>query len=180
MDSDTYVPVVLDGVAYTIRPIDLERDRIGDLTTLLHRAYARLAAMGLRYRATHQDDATTLERIATGTCLVALRGGELVGTITWYACDHTSGSPWYDRPDVGQFAQFGIEPDEQGKGLGGAMLGIVEQQAAQTPMRELALDTSEQAAHLIAFYQRRGYRFVEYTKWEQVNYRSVIMSKPLR
>ena len=38
-------------------------DSLLDLTHLLHRAYARLAAMGLRYMATHQSEQVTRERI---------------------------------------------------------------------------------------------------------------------
>ncbi|MBW1796697.1 MAG: GNAT family N-acetyltransferase, partial [Deltaproteobacteria bacterium] len=42
---------------------------------------------------------------------------------------------------------------------------------------ELALDTAEQATHLINWYERLGYRFIEYVDWDVTNYRSVIMSK---
>jgi hypothetical protein len=43
----------------------------------------------------------------------------------------------------------------------------------------MALDTAEPAAHLIAFYNRLGYRFIEHAQWRMTNYRSVIMSKTL-
>jgi len=29
-------------------------------------------------------------------------------------------------------------------------------------------------------YEKRGYRFIEYARWDSVNYRSVILSKTLR
>jgi len=45
---------------------------------------------------------------------------------------------------------------------------------------ELALDTSEGADHLIAWYERKGFRFVEYAQWKGKSYRSVIMSKMLQ
>ena len=41
-----------------IRPYR-DDDPIPSITRLLHEAYAPLAATGLRYTATHQDDATT-------------------------------------------------------------------------------------------------------------------------
>ena len=43
------------------------------LTDLLHRAYAALAAMGFRYRATYQDVATTRARAGKGECYLALQ-----------------------------------------------------------------------------------------------------------
>ena len=43
----------------------------------------------------------------------------------------------------------------------------------------LALDTAEGATHLIDWYAKLGFEFVEYTQWEVTNYRSVIMAKPL-
>jgi len=55
----------------------------------------------------------------------------------------------------------------------------VESVAKQDGVTELALDTSEKAEHLIRYYTRRGYRFVEHTQWPDVNYRSVIMTKTL-
>ena len=44
---------------------------------------------------------------------------------------------------------------------------------------EIALDTSENAHHLLSYYENRGYRFVEYVQWDEVNYRSKTLSKRL-
>ncbi|KXK57319.1 MAG: hypothetical protein UZ07_CHB004000727 [Chlorobi bacterium OLB7] len=64
-----------------IRPYHPD-DSIGQITTLLHEAYGQLARMGLRYLATHQDQATTLDRIASGVrTFVAEQGGAIVGTL---------------------------------------------------------------------------------------------------
>jgi len=49
----------------SIRPW-LETDSAVELTELLHRAYARLAAMNLRFWATHQSAEVTEQRIASG------------------------------------------------------------------------------------------------------------------
>jgi len=57
------------------------------------------------------------------------------------------------------------------------LLKEVEVEASKNGVEELALDTAEPAIHLIEFYKKRGYRFIEYTQWDEVNYRSVIMSK---
>ena len=37
----------------------------------------------------------------------------------------------------------------------------------------------EEDGELITWYERRGYRFVEYCDWEVTNYRSVIHTKTL-
>jgi hypothetical protein len=59
------------------------------------------------------------------------------------------------------------------------LLGYAEELAREHGAAYIALDTSELALNLIAFYERRGYRFVEHVRWPEVNYRSVIMAKPL-
>jgi ribosomal protein S18 acetylase RimI-like enzyme len=67
----------------------------------------------------------------------------------------------------------------QGLGLGKKLMDFVEDYATRVGAREMALDTSEHAHHLISIYKNRGYRFVEYAQWDETNYRSVILSKPL-
>lgn len=106
--------------------------------------------------------------------------GALVGTITFYPCEATSGSAWYDRPEVSSFGQFAVEPALQRTGLGSRLLETVERRALESGAEELALDTAEGAKHLIAIYQRRGYRLVGNADWSETNYQSVILSKRLK
>ncbi|WP_439598124.1 GNAT family N-acetyltransferase [Falsiroseomonas sp.] len=155
---------------------------IAELTALLHRAYAPLAARGLRYMATHQSDAVTRERAASGECWVALAEGRIVGTILFKAACRTAGSAWLDRPEVASLGQFAVRPDWQGSGLGARLMDLAERRSAETGAVEIALDTAEPAEpaeHLVALYRRRGYRFIEHAQWSHTNYRSVIMSKPV-
>jgi GNAT superfamily N-acetyltransferase len=163
--------------AITIRAFDPAADDVALLTDLLHRAYAPLAARGLRFMATHQTPATTLRRIEGGACYLAERAGQLAGTITFRPAAATGGCLFYDRPDVASFGQFAVDPAVQHVGIGSALLTFVERRAAEAGTAELALDTAEPAADLIAFYARRGYRIVGHAQWQDVNYRSVIMSK---
>lgn len=164
----------LDGIEVRLlRPAD----SIPELTRLLHRAYARLAAVGLRYMATHQSDQVTRERAGQGECYVALAGGALAGTILFKPADETGGSLWLDRPEVASLAQFAVAPEAQSLGLGARLMDLVEARAVETGAGEIALDTAEPATHLVAWYGRRGYRFVEHAQWDHTNYRSVIMSK---
>lgn len=162
----------------SIRPW-LITDSPVELTELLHRAYARLAAMGLRFWATHQTAEVTEKRIASGECFVAVADGAICGTVLFRDASRTNGSPWYDRPDVASFGQFAVEPALQGNGLGRRLIAHVEDRAAASGAVELALDTAEPALHLVEWYTRLGYRFIERTQWQHTNYRSVILSKPV-
>lgn len=161
-----------------LRPL-ADSDSITELTALLHRAYARLANMGLHYVATRQSDDVTRERIAQGTCYVAVQGGRICGTILFRNQAQTAGCEWYDRPDVASFGQFAVDPEIQANGLGRRMTDFVERCALETRPREIALDTAEPATHLVEWYSRLGYRHVGYAQWSQTNYRSVLMSKTL-
>lgn len=155
-------------------------DSIAELTEFLHRAYAPLAAKGMRFTATHQSEDVTRARIAGGECYLALRDGAVCGTITFKNAEQTNGSPWYDQDDVASFGQFAVEPGLQRHGLGRTLIALAERRALETGVREIALDTAEPATHLIAFYTRLGYRFIEHAQWGMTNYRSVVMSKTLR
>lgn len=154
-------------------------ERIPPITALLHEAYASLAAMGFRYLATHQDDAMTEERLRAGDSFVAELAGQIVGVVTLRRAKPDSSCPWYLQPDVWSFGQFAVQPKRQGQGIGRRLLAAVEQRAIQHGARELALDTAEGAAHLIAWYERLGFRFIEQVSWPDTNYRSVVMSKSL-
>jgi predicted N-acetyltransferase YhbS len=161
-----------------IRPL-AESDSVQDLTSLLHRAYARLAEIGFRFTATHQSVEVTRGRCSSGSTLVAVIDGGVVGTVTFYNRESTSGCEFYDRPEVASFGQFAVEPALQRLGIGSALMDRVESLAHGFKVHELALDTAEGALHLIDFYSRRGYRQVGLADWSETNYRSVVMSKRL-
>ncbi len=163
-----------------IRPLR-DDDPVPSITHLLHQAYAPLAAMGLRYTATHQDDATTLRRLTRGFAFVGEFAGEIVATVTLYPTESAPGAccPWYAEPGVFSFGQFAVRPDLQQQGLGGRLIGILEKAALARGASELALDTAEPAVHLRTWYDRLGFRFIEHADWSTTNYRSVILSKRL-
>jgi GNAT superfamily N-acetyltransferase len=155
------------------------RDSRAELTELLHRAYAPLAAQGMRYVASHQSTRETRRRIRGGECYVAVSAGRLVATVTLRGPRRTRGCPFYARPEVASFHQFAVDPAVQGSGLGGRLLAHVEARARELGALELAFDTAESAEALLAFYRRRGYRQVGFVQWPTTNYRSVVMSKHL-
>jgi GNAT superfamily N-acetyltransferase len=163
-----------------IRPFAPASDSVPAITALLHAAYGALAARGLHYVASHQDDATTLSRLQRGHPFVAESAGEIVGTITLYT--HRADAPceWYCRPGVHHFGQFGVRPDLQRRGLGRRLYQQVEDHARHLGAHHLALDTAESADHLRRWYERLGFRFVQHVSWGDTNYRSVVLSKALR
>jgi hypothetical protein len=59
-------------------------------------------------------------------------------------------------------------------------LALAEGRAWVLGAAEVAVDTAEGVAHLIAFYRTRGYRQVGDAQWDHTNYRSVILSKRLK
>ncbi|MBS1561472.1 MAG: GNAT family N-acetyltransferase [Bacteroidetes bacterium] len=154
-------------------------DDIDAITEMLHRAYAGLADMGFRFHATFQDADVTRERLNGDLSFMAVEGDTIVGTITLYDQPYDDSCPHYRDRTVARFGQFGIEPHLQHAGLGTRMMDLIEQTAADLGFRELACDTAEGATHLVEWYARRGYRFVEHVQWDVTNYRSVVLSKHL-
>jgi ribosomal protein S18 acetylase RimI-like enzyme len=147
----------------TIRPLS-DLDSIEELTQLLHRAYKILADMQLRFVATYQDVETTRKRISGGICFVAECDGKIVGTITYYSPAHTGGSPFLDLPETAHMGQLGVEPEVRGRRIGKRLIEQVESVAIADGATELALDTAEPARHLIEWYERMGYRFIEHVQ----------------
>jgi ribosomal protein S18 acetylase RimI-like enzyme len=166
------------GAEILIRPI-AESDSIIEMTGLLHRSYKVLADMGFRYFASHQTPEQTEDRIRSGECFVGTSNGAIVATVTFYAPPCKSRALWYERPDVGHFGQFAVEPALQRSGIGSRLMDHVETIARERGLAELACDTAEGAAHLVSYYSGRGYRFIDHVQWDVTNYRSVVMSKRL-
>ena len=162
-----------------IRRFNEETDSIPELTELLHRAYKRLADMGLNFVATYQSDVETKKRITRGECFVVTLNDTIIGTVALYKDKKTSQCEWYRKDGVCYFGQFAVEPEYQNLGIGSKLMQFTEEHAAKSGLTEIALDTSEKAQHLIDYYVKRGYRFVQYQQWDVVNYRSVVLSKKL-
>ena len=154
-------------------------DSITALTQLLHAAYARLGKMGFNYTAVDQTDAVTRERIEGGDCFIAVDGNRLVGTVMLLAPGNDEGCEHYKRLDVATIGQFGVLPERQMQGVGNLLLREAERRAVLIGATDLALDTSEGADHLIAWYERRGFRVVERAHWPGKSYQSVVMNKSL-
>jgi GNAT superfamily N-acetyltransferase len=167
-----------------LRPI-APSDSLEALTSLLHRAYARLSAMGLNYTAVDQSVETTRARFASGQGFVAESDGVPIGCVVVagpFDADRTPGtrrSPWYLRRDIAHLHQLAVEPSQQGRGLGDRLMAACEAWAREHGFRAIALDTAEPAHHLRARYARLGYAESDHAQWEGKRYRSLILVKPL-
>jgi GNAT superfamily N-acetyltransferase len=170
--------------AVTLRPLAAS-DSLESLTALLHRAYARLGAMGLNYTAVDQTVEVTARRVAGGQCFVAERDGQIAGTVTVggaWDVEKTPGArkcAWYLRRDVAHLHQLGVEPALRGQGIGNALIDACEQWAREHGHGAIALDTATPATHLRQRYARHGYADADEIQWRGKTYRTVIMVKPL-
>lgn len=159
-----------------------DSDDVGALTELLHRAYRKHLEANLNFVAATQPPEHTSRRIARGTCWIAEREQDIVGTamLEGPGDDDPDDPPLYRDTSVCVLSQFAVEPRMQGTGIGKALLAKVESEAIRLGAATLALDTSEKATDLIRMYERWGFRFVAFHQWGgNVNYRSVVMSKSL-
>ncbi len=176
-------------------------DSLEEITSLLHRAYARQVSMGLKPLAGRQDVETTKKRCSSAQCFVAVmdeavtdgdgaatngmgghaakRREKIVGIILFHEVEDAKGPPWFAKPEVDSFSQFAVDPDVQGKGIGQLLLDTAERRAREAGAKELGLSMAEPDTQLMEFYKRRGYRFVEHWQWPYTNYRSAILSKTI-
>lgn len=170
------------------------RDSMEEITSLLHRAYAKQVAMGLKPLAGRQDVATTKRRCSSGECYVATlkvpaltaSGAparkpreQIVGIILFHEVEPDEGPAWFQRPEVDSFSQFAVDPDVQGKGIGRKLLEMVERRAKECNAAEIACSMADPDVELKSFYLKRGYRQVELWQWPYTNYKSAILSKTL-
>ncbi|WP_282202112.1 GNAT family N-acetyltransferase [Kitasatospora fiedleri] len=149
-------------------------DSVEDLTRLLHRAYAEHAAAGRVFFASYQSVADTVSRLGKGECWLAVQGSELVGTVTLTAP--------YEVPDgypapvgAGSFWQLAVDPAYRGSGLGQRLLTVAEERIAALGATSVVIDTSAEAANLVAWYRRRGYVPISTWRWDVTNYESVVL-----
>ncbi|MFI5144059.1 MAG: GNAT family N-acetyltransferase [Ignavibacteria bacterium] len=171
---------IIESDKIVIRPFS-ENDSIEELTGLLHRAYKFLADMGLHFIATWQTEEMTERLVTNGDCFIAMLDDRMIGTILLYGRHKDDGTlpDWYKKDDVRVCGKFAVEPEYQRQGIGNELMDFIEEYAKKLGLKELALDTSDKAQHLIDYYTKRGYRFICTHKWPGVNYHSIVLSKKL-
>ncbi|MFJ2228069.1 GNAT family N-acetyltransferase [Streptomyces halstedii] len=149
-----------------------EGDSVSQLTCLLHRAYAAHAAEGRVFFASYQSVEDTAYRLGKGECWIALRDGELVGTVT--VAEPYGAPQGYPAPvDAGAFWQLAVEPECREMGLGQRLLALTEERIGALGSSQVVIDTSVQAVEPVGWYRRRGYVPVDSWRWGVTNYESI-------
>lgn len=155
-------------------------DDLEALTALIRAAYAKRAAVNLKYWATYQTSADTAKRLKSGHGLIAEIDSEVVGTLLVRPPQPDSEVPQFRDPFTWTLAQFAVSPVFQGRGVGRKLHQAALAHVKSNGGRTLALDTAAPAADLIEMYLRWGYSVVGECDWRpQTNYLSVVMSRPI-
>jgi GNAT superfamily N-acetyltransferase len=173
------IPAPVAAPAVSVRPLQAS-DSMAALTSLLHRAYRKQVEMGLRPLAGRQTEDVTRERTTSGETFVAELEGRLAGMILLNEKEEATFPSLFLKPGVAHFSLFAVDPDCQGRGIGRLLLEATESRARELGCKELALSMAEPDAELLNFYVRLGFTLVEHWHWPYTNYRSVILSRPIR
>ncbi|MEV7186430.1 GNAT family N-acetyltransferase [Kitasatospora sp. NPDC093102] len=155
-----------------------EGDSVAGLTRLLHRAYADHASAGRLFFASYQSTQDTADRVAKGECWLAVRGAELLGSVT-VAAPYAVPEAYPAPVGAGSFWQLAVDPARQGTGLGQRLLTLAEERIVALDSTKAVIDTSTQAVDLIGWYHRRGYQPIGRWRWDVTNYESVVLLKDL-
>lgn len=170
----------INNTEYSIRLFDLNYDSVEELTDLLHRAYKPLADIGLNFIATHQTVEYTRKYFRKGECYLLMNPeNKMCGTIFYYNETFKDAPDIFKDKDTVLFGKFAVEPEIQKNGIGSMLMDFAEQLAKQRGKKRMVLDTSENAEHLIRYYNKRGYKYLHHWQWPDVNYKSVVMVKEL-
>lgn len=161
-----------------VRPL-APGDSMAELTSLLHRAYAKQVEMGLRPLAGRQTEEVTRQRTASGETIVAELEGRLVGMILLNEREDAAFPGHFLRPNMAHFSLLAVDPGAQGRGIGKKLLEKMETRARELGHTALSLSMAEPDAELMKFYERLGFRFVEYWRWPYTNYNSVILGRDI-
>ncbi|CAM5573257.1 GNAT family N-acetyltransferase [Streptomyces narbonensis] len=153
-------------------------DSMEELTALLHRSYADHAVAGRVFFASYQSVHDTEYRVGGGECWLAVRGAELVGSVT-VAAPYPVPEGYPVPSGAGSFWQLAVDPAYRGSGLGQRLLALAEERIAALGSAQVVIDTSAEATDLIGWYRRHGYVPVGSWRWGVTNYESVVLLKKL-
>lgn len=163
----------------SIAPIQPDDDAMA-VFRLVQRAYAPLAAEGLRFTATYQNASQIMSRLHEDRGFLIRRQGQIIGAFGMTYPEKPNYGDWVCPGSLASFQLFCVDPDCQGLGVGTRALRHMERLAKEWGAEWLALDTADTAAHLISFYRRNGFERVGSVDYRpSTNYLSVVLAKPI-
>jgi ribosomal protein S18 acetylase RimI-like enzyme len=106
------------------------------------------------------------QAISSGQAWVAVQDGQIAGFVVLIA-----------QPGYLLLENIAVLPATQGRGIGGRLLSLAEEQARRLGLSEIRLYTNETMTENLAYYPRRGY--TETHRAEQDGYHRVFFRKLL-
>ena len=168
----------LDG-RVVLRRFDPRVDTYDALNALLHRAFARLGALGFNCSCVDQSAAQTREHTLAGECFVALSKGHLLATLTMHAHDPDSPCDPYRSRRVATLGSLAVDPVWQARGIGRSLLAFAERWATAHGATHLALDAPHAAVQLVNFFVHEGFQPIDVRRFAGHCYDSAILCKPV-
>jgi len=142
------------------------------LRRLVNAAFAEHAESGVNFTGITQDDEETRQRMRGRQVYLVCVGRKAAGTVSLETIA---------VPDVGavlEVSQFAVHPDFKGRGIGSFLLEFAENRAREIGAVQTRLSTADSIAHLLRFYENRGYEVVGRFRRPGKNYDSLLMAKP--
>jgi len=141
-------------------PLILRDASTGDLAgvaNLLEQAYAEHErrfppAVWATYR---RELAAVGDRLAVSELIVGMRGGELVGTVTFYPQAAADGHDW--PPGVASLRLLAVRPGARGAGVGAALVAACIRRARAQGAAHLGLHTASFMEAANRLYARLGF-----------------------
>ena len=176
-------PVPLQAALRQMIDFAIRRLRPGDsheeLTFLLHRAFAEMACQGLDCESASQSTARTQERAARGECFIAVKGRQMIGTVTLEAADRGSFVPVYRDLATASVHQLAVDPANQGNGVGRSLINYAATWAGARRFERLAVDTPQSAHRQVAWYVDQGFGVSETLRVPGRAYASAVLTRTL-
>lgn len=129
------------------------RDEAEALAALIGAALAEFRGLGLAWRLYERRAGAVLGRWETGEVLVAVRGGGLAGTVTFYADAAREGmglpSEWAG------FGSLAVRPEARHQGIGETLVAAC---LARAGARTVAIHSARPMQAALRLYVRAGFR----------------------
>ena len=154
-------------------------DSLDALTHLLHRAFEDLARRGIECQCATQSVGRTSDRVRRGECFIAVCAGRMIGTVTMEHPDPSSAIEAYRDATTASVHQLAVDPENQGAGVGGALIAYASAWAGARRYERLALDTPQGASRELAWYFGRGFDLAQTVHVPGRRYASVVLTREL-